>query len=151
MKLTEPSLPDLLYIVYNMRASDRREIFACRASDSADELAMAALSWGKFAWVAHHGDKPVAFIGAGQMWPGVWAVWMFATDDFRQIGFGLTKFVKRAMIPAVRQAGAHLAICWSIEGHDEAHRWLRCLGATAGEPIAGYGKNGEAFIPFTWR
>jgi hypothetical protein len=151
MKLTEPNLPDILYVAYAMREADRREIYATRFSESPDELAMSAIGWGKFAWVAHFEDRPVAYIGAGQMWPGVWTVWMFATDEFPKIGLPLTKFVKRSMIPAIRAAGAHLAMCWSIVGHDHAHRWLKCLGAEAGPPMPGYGKNGETFIPFTWR
>lgn len=151
MRLTEPTLPDVLYIVYNMREADRREIYATRFSENPDELATAAMGWGRFGWVAHYQDRPVAYIGAGVMWPGVWSVWMFATDDFPRIGLPLTKFVKRSMIPAIREAGAHLAMCWSIEGHDHAHRWLQCLGAVPGHPMTGYGKNGETFIPFTWR
>jgi hypothetical protein len=152
MKLVKPTLADVLYITHNMREWDRREILAMQWSDDLDELAMAAMRWGNdFAWVATKDHLPVAYIGAGMMWPGVWSVWMYATDRFPLIGLALTRFVRRCMIPAVKGAGFHLGICWSIEGHQTAHRWLEALGATRGSPMPGYGKGGETFIPFTWR
>lgn len=152
MKLVELNRPDLLHIVRNMREWDRREIFATEWSDDPEKFTDKTLAYaGEFAWLAGT-DRPIAAIGAGACWPGMWRVWMFATDDFRQIGLGLTKFVRKVMIPALLgDPNFQRAECYSMVGHDTAHAWLKVLGAQQiGPPVERYGKNGEDFLIFRW-
>lgn len=151
MKLVDLNFPDVFHVVSNMREWDRREIFATEWLDDPADYARTVCKYGSFAWVA--GDsEPIAVIGARAMWPGVWAPWMFATDAFPRISIGLTRFVRNNMIPSLRQTGAHRAHCLSMVGHEQAHRWLRLLGAEPeGDPLIGWGRNREDFQVFVWR
>lgn len=137
-----------LYVAANMRESDRREIGATRADESPERLAFDA-THSQFAFAAGQGE-PIACIGASFRWPGVFQAWMFATDAFEAVGFPLTRWVRRIMMPQIRLAGAHRVHCYSIEGHDDAHRWLERLGAVHETTHLRYGKGGEPFRVYAW-
>ena len=150
MILEAPTFDRLLYIAERMRDWDRREIYAARWTDDPFPLAAECLTYGDFTWIAGR-ERPIAFIGAAPMHPGVWSVLMFATEEFDRIRLSLTKHVIRVMIPALVNVGAHRAECHSLEGHEEAHRWLEALGAKRESVRPGFGKNGEDFVCFSWR
>ena len=137
------------FVASNMRASDAEEIAATRVADDRAQLAADAAGCAPFAWCAGVGE-PVACIGASFLWPGVWQAWMFATDAFATVGFPLTRWVRRVMIPGMKRAGAHRVHCYSIESHPEAHRWLEGLGAVHETTLPGYGKRREAFRVYAW-
>ena len=136
-----------LYVTTRLRAADAREIYATRIDEDPARLAADAAARVPFAWCAGKGE-PIACIGVVPLWPGVWEAWMFATDRFSEIGLPLTRFAKRGIIPAVAAAGAHRIHCHSIEGHDQAHRWLEALGAVRESEKTGYGKGGETFYVY---
>lgn len=150
MLLKAPSFGDVLHVAERMRPEDRREIFGTRWTDSNEDLARDVMRCGAFCWVAWTNDWPVAVFGAFPLHPGVWTVFLFATDDFRKIAFSLTKYVRRVMIPSLVKTGAHRAECRSIEGHTDAQRWLGMLGAKPEGFEAGYGRNGENYIKYVW-
>ena len=151
MNLSDITYDSALHVARNMREWDRKEIYATRWNESAEELASDVSAYGRFGWIAGT-TEPIAAVGAVPSWPGVWSVFMFATNDFRQIRFSLTSFVRRVIIPSLRDAGAHRAECASHIGHEEAHRWLELLGAhREGEPMREYGKDGSDFVRYVWR
>lgn len=138
-----------------MRAADREEIFALHYDyeEDADLIytsAILASAEKSVAWIAYNGTEPVAALGMNLLWPGVASVWMFATDGWLSVCFGLTKFAKRTIIPLLQDAEIHRAHCWSQDSHHVSHRWLERLGATHETMVPGYGKNGEAFCLFAW-
>lgn len=157
LALINPDPINVTWVARNMRQADAAELFATRYDDDPDALAVDILTrWGPMWWVAGnaHTQRPVAVIGATERWPGMWQVGMFATDEFGQIGLGLTKWVAQRMIPTIRetQFGVRRAEAFSIEGHDVAHRWLEMLGAVRDPvPLDGYGKGGETFHRYVWR
>lgn len=147
MEMRRPDFLSVMHVVSNMRESDRSEIFALRWNDSPLDL-VADCTWSHMSWVAHL-DEPIAVVGASPIHPGAWNVYAFATDRFREIAFDLTKFIRRVIIETLVCMGAHHAQCYSIEGHDDAHRWLEMLGATF-VPVPFYGRNGESFRLYMW-
>ena len=149
MRLGPITYGDALYIAEHMREWDRREVFAGLWTDSPYEVVQHALLW-KPGWTAYFGLKPIALVGAFPTHPGVWSVGMVATDEFPKIGKKLTRFVKRVMIPALVETGAHRAECCSMVGHEEAHRWLKLLGAHEEALHKGFGRGQEDFIRFVW-
>jgi hypothetical protein len=149
MRLAKLNEPDLLYVADNMREWDRREVFATRWDDDPAALTSAILAGGEFGWVAGN-DLPVAAFGAIPTWQGNWQVWMFATDDWKDVAFDVTRFIRRIMIPSLEQCGCHRAECRSMEGHEEAHRWLETLGAYKESDLPHYGRNGEMFYLYRW-
>lgn len=155
MALVAPCLADVNWICHHLRDWDRKEIFAARWSDDPDDMAIDTMTWlrGQYVFVARNRDTemPVALVGARQRWPGVWSPWMFATDDFGAIALPLTRWCKTRMIPELKSLGMRRADCMSIEGHDEAHRWMTMLGAKMlPQPYTNYGKDGETFYCFVW-
>lgn len=149
MKLVKLNLPDVLYVCHRLRAADRREVFALRFDDDPNLLAMEIVrSWGPLAWTAHHEHTPAAVFGATEMWPNVWSCWMMATDEYPKIALGMTKFVRRRIIPHLMESGATRCEARSIDGHTQAHRWIEGLGAVQEARLRRYGRNGEDFLVF---
>jgi hypothetical protein len=144
--------PELvLPVAQNMREWDRREIFATRFDNDPAALAANALQLGPIAWVSGLGDTPIAAFGCAQMWPGMFSMWLFATDDFGRIGISMTKLIVRSIVPMLFEAGAHRLEARSMEGHDDAQRWLEVIGAKReGGPLKSFGRNGEDFHTYTW-
>jgi hypothetical protein len=139
----------LRYVVKHMRAIDREEIFAMRPNDEDDALAADVMATGDLKWMLSL-ERPVCVWGAMPMWPGVWNVWMFATDEFPKVGLSLTKFVKNSEIPLLRRLGLHRAECKSLATHRTAHRWMEATGAVREARHSNYGRNGEAFYTYAW-
>lgn len=153
MRLAPLELLPALHVCRNLRAADIREIEATRwGSYSPEDLAIeVARVWtlNGYGWSVFGGDGlPVAFFGATQPWPGVFSAYMLATDDFPRVALPLTKFVKRVFIPYLRERG-HRIEARSIDGHTQAHGWLRLLGAGVEARMQRYGRNGEDFLIFT--
>jgi hypothetical protein len=152
MMLTELDLLSALYVMRNLRPADVRELEATRYGDlDRDALAYEITKvWtlNGHGWAAYGDGQPVALFGAAQPWPGVFSAFMLATDDFPRIALPVTKFVRRIFIPFLRQHG-HRVEARSIEGHDEAHRWLRVLGATEECRMKAFAKDGADFLVFT--
>lgn len=140
---------DILSIVTGMREWDRREVYACRWDDDPLTLAHQLAMSGDFGWVIGQ-ERPIAGVGAVPLWPGVWSAWMIATDEWPAVALPVTRFVRRAMIPALLRDGAHRVECDSMVGHDVAHAWLRVLGAVQEGPPRHRGRNREPFITFIW-
>lgn len=148
--IVRPLTPETaLYVAVNMRDSDAREIFATRRDEDRARLAADTARRGDFAWCAGDGE-PIVAIGVVFLWPGVWQAWMFATDRFDAVGFPLTRWVRRVMMPEIDRTGAHRVQAYSIEGHHQAHRWLEGLGAVHEFTHPNYGKNREPFRAYAW-
>lgn len=147
--LREAAYSELRFVAQNMRAADRKEIFATMWNDDPDMLSKNCLNTSAgMSWTMGK-NVPIAAVGAFPCWPGVWSVWMFATDRFPEVGLSMTKFIKKRMIPAIWNH-AHRAQCHSIYDHADAHKWLESLGAQRESVLKAYGKGGEDFYCYTW-
>jgi len=149
--IPEPPEADVALIARTMRERDRREIFATQWTDTTDELVNNVQRSGPFRWGAYVDDViPVAMIGAFPVRPMVWQAWAFGTNDWQHVALTLTKHVKGFMIPALEASGVHRVDATALADHEEARRWLTRLGATPGNPLVNFGKNGETFVTYTW-
>lgn len=146
------SLAAVEYLTLNMRAIDAAEIYSMRGHDNphllANEVVLAA-SYGK-AGIAEHNGRPCGIIGVSPLWPGVWTVWSFGTDDWPKAVLAMSRFGKRILKPFILARGAHRLQCESRIDHQEAHRWLIALGAKAEGRLRGYGRDGSDYIMFSW-
>lgn len=151
MKATELYPEGVHHVVERMRAKDREEIYATQWSDDGYAVANHILRVCDFGFVLHADDgEPVVCCGAVPMWPGVWSVWMFATDRFNEIALSTTKFAKRVFFPALEETGWHRLECRSLDSHAVAHAWLESLGAYKESETTRYGKLGERFFVYCW-
>ena len=151
MQLSTLVQPALEYVVANMREWDRREIFATRMPGrEAESLCEAVMAAGPVSWIGYYDDEPVTAFGCAPMWPGVWSMWLFATDKFQKIGMGVTKLAIRHIVPMLWEGGAHRLQCHSMEGHVEAQRWLEVIGARRETTLRNYGRDGQDFHVYAW-
>jgi hypothetical protein len=149
--LLEADPASIMRVASDMREVDRAEIFATRWTDSAIDLAEDICRIPGPKWVAHaDGAGPVAAYGAMPMWPGVWSMYLFATDDFQRVAWDVTRHIIRVMMPSLAIAKAHRAEARSAASHTEAHVWLERLGAKREATLKNYGRNREDFIVFAW-
>jgi hypothetical protein len=149
VNLAPLTYPDALWVAERMREWDAREVYAGRWTDDPADVARDVASC-RMGWSVSADGAPAAVLGARPIHPGVWSVWMFATPAWPRVSLSVTRFVKRVMIPALRATGAHRAQCASIEGHEEAHRWLEFLGAVRESTLHRFGRNGEDFHLYRW-
>lgn len=148
-----PELPSITpaaarHIVQHLRAQDRREIEATNWDMNPVRMVDKIMALESFTFYAKVNDTPAALIGGFPMWPGVWQVYAYGTDDFDRVAPTLTKFALRFMVPAITNSGGHRAQCDSIEGHDKAHRWLEMMGYENEGPMRKFGRHGETFYRF---
>lgn len=141
----------LTWIAKHLREWDRREIMATRWSEEPADLAREAALSGDTSWAALVDGIPAVAYGAFPMWPGVWSVWAFGTDNFRHAGREVTRHIRRAIIPGMAQVGARRAQAYSMDGHDDAQRWIKALGGKRESIAYGYGKGGEDFHLFVYQ
>jgi hypothetical protein len=147
----DPVARDLTFIAVNMRAEDRREIYATRFREDPVQIGLDGLNYSFKRWSASHDGQPVACGGASEVAPGVAKVWMFATDRWSSVSGTVSRYIRDTFIPDLMALGVHRAECLSIEGHDTAHRWLEWLGAVRECECPLRGKRGETFYLYAWR
>jgi hypothetical protein len=150
MQLITPNYGNMLWITSRMRKMDREEIYATRWSDDPKSLAADALTFTEMTWIAADDNEPVAAGGAMPLHPGVWSMWMFATDKWMNVALGATRHAKRVLIPNLRNTGAHRLECKSNASHLVAHKWLEMLGAKKESEVKEYGRQRENFFLYSW-
>lgn len=140
---------DLVAIGQAMRDSDRREIFATRFDEDVESLVDDLLASDPVGAVITATDhEPVAALGAIEMWPGYWSLWMFATDRWAQVAHETTRFAHQILRPALLRMGLRRGECRSALEHVTAHRWLSFLGGEVEAIYPAFGKGGETFVGF---
>ena len=154
LKISEPTREAVHLVAMNMRDRDFAEFSAVSHADSREELAdVLAERYGNFEGcvVGLAGGIP-ACVGATVMArPNVVTLLFFATDRFPEIALPATRFIKRELFSRLKKSGVHRIEAVSMDGHDDAHAWLKTLGLQPEtEPMRGYGKAGENFIQFAW-
>lgn len=149
MKISRLTREPALHVLNNLRDVDREEIYALRFDEDPGRVADELMLMDAFAWVMWHGDRPAIVLGAHEMWPGVWTVFCFGTDDFDALALPLTRFVKETMIPILfDDLGAHRLEADSLATHENAHRWMGLCGARKEAVKQKRGKGGEDFFTF---
>lgn len=149
MRLSHCSEACVWDVVENMRERDKQEIYGLRANEDPALVVRDVMHMANFAWVAWLDDMPQAVFGGGEIRPGVWSMFAFATDKFPRLALGLTRFAKKTVIPTLfDDLGAHRLQCESHEAHKDAHKWLKLLGASSESVLRGYGKDGSDYHMF---
>lgn len=147
-----------LRVILSMRAADAREVYASRPADDPWALfgdvhaTQAASLWFEMLFRPDLLGAAVAFFGVSPRAPGVGSAYMIATDELAPLdALALARRVRRVVIPAMIAAGLRRVDCESMEGHAQAHAFLRWAGATAAAaPRRAIGRNGEDFREFAW-
>ncbi len=139
----------VVYISRRMRTRDAEEIMPHLWSPTPEDLAAHSVHGGA-SWVALKDGQPVAAWGVQERLPQVWTVWMYATDDWPAVALSATRHIKSVVREHMISRGAVRADCWSMDGHDEAHRWLEVLGARREASLEDYGRNRQTYHCYSW-
>ncbi len=154
MRIEEPTEQSVRYVADNIRERDLAEFMAVSSASSEQGLKdglVARYAAGHDVFVAWLDDEPVAVGAMVQHRPNVVTLMFFATDKFNSIYMPLTRFIRQRLFPLYRNAGVHRIECVSLDGYDAVHRWIEMLGLQReGEPMRGYGRNGETFVQVAW-
>jgi hypothetical protein len=152
--LTEITNGALEYICMNLREIDRVEIFAIRPHESPLQLAYEAAyqirnaGRGRIAW---HNGRPAGVFAFCEMWPGMWEVWMFGTDDFSKCAVNLLRWCRKEANEILTVCNGRRLQCDVREGHPEAHKLILALGAIPEGPMMRcYGKDGSSYQRYVW-
>jgi len=117
----------VVYVARRMRDLDAEEIYPHLWNPTAENLAAMSIAHGRN-YVALCNGKPVVAFGAAERFPKVWSCWMFATDEWRDVAMSVTKYIRREFSKEIVATGAVRLYCWSMDGHDTAHKWLEAFG-----------------------
>lgn len=141
----------LLHVARHMRAADAAEIFALRFDDDRDRVAMEAKAHSRFGALAYAGAEPVAAIGAAEVTPGVFEMWLFATEAWPRVSRAVARYALASLVPALLADGGRRGQCLSLSTRSDAHRFLGGLGFVREAVLPGRGRNGETFFLYAWR
>ncbi len=95
-------------------------------------------------------DVPDPVAGPDQIVVDVAHTALNRADTLQRMGMYADPRGREIEIPGLEARGIHRAECLSIEGHDEAHRWLRWLGARREASLPLRGRDGETFHLYAW-
>ncbi|MFN7185436.1 MAG: hypothetical protein ACK5VE_03580 [Alphaproteobacteria bacterium] len=149
MIVVDPRFAEVRYVLENLRAKSREDVFGASDVDPAGYARYLANAPG-FHRAVYYQGKPAAVFGAIPMHKGVWSLYGMGTDDWISVWRLVTLVCKRDIVRAVLSAGAHRAECLSPATHEDTHKWLRFLGLDYEVPVPQYGKGGEDYILFAW-
>lgn len=153
--LTEIDLDSVHYVAFNLRQSDKEEIFNILEYDCPYRFGWEAFSVFRNkgrARIAWHNGRPAAVIGLVEERPSVWNISMFGTDDLKSVAFECMRWARDniAELGGPPFNGRRLQ-CDSHENHHEAHKFLLALGARKeGELMRNFGKDGSGYWRFVW-
>lgn len=151
VEVTTPE--NVRYVADRMRDSDYREFAAVSYAKDRKQLAniMVEMYGNHVGGMCVYDNEEAIGVGAmveGR--PNVVTLMFFATDKLPKIAYPLTRFIKHTVFPRYRENGVHRIECISIDGHDEAHRWIEVLGLKREARFEAFGKGGETFHQFAW-
>lgn len=144
---------DLEDICFRMREVDRAEIFNLRDYDSPYQLAWEAYSLitragrGRIAW---WNGRPTGVFAFTCQHKNLWDIWMWGTDDFRNVAVDLLRYARREANEILTVCNAKRLQCDSRVGHEDAHKMLRAMGAVPESTLRFYGKDGGHYIRYVW-
>lgn len=151
MTIKPATVEDVRQVALNMRDQDFTEFTATTFAASREELAdLLATRYGASGGVlcGCYKGKPTCIGGAYELWPNVITLLFYATDDFPKIGIGVSRFLKKNILPRFYALGINRVQAISHGEHKEAHRWLEVLGLEKEAEFPKYGKGGETFYQF---
>jgi hypothetical protein len=151
--LTEITHIDLEDIAFRMRESDRVEIFNLKDYDNPYQLAWEAYSVvtrsgrGRIAWWK---GRPTAVFAFTAHHANLWDVWMFGTDEFRNVAIDLLRYARREANEILTVCNAKRLQCDAREGHPDAHKMLRAMGGVPESTMRFFGKDGGHYVRYVW-
>lgn len=136
-------------LMSRLRARDVEELHECGMTPEAVALALQAPAVEFKLWRSLHG--PAAFVAFHAITPRALQISMLATDDWPFVARDVYRWGVRECRPRLLALGFTRAECRTMDGHDDAIRFLDRLGFRPECRLPGYGSSGRTFIQYAWR
>lgn len=144
--INAPTIDDLLYVGSWLCDADRQELALTRDPD--DYVSLARDAWeSRFKFVVLDEAVPTMAFGAKPV-KGIALVWGFKTDRGWPAIRGVTKFIRRTMIPALHDEGVRTAVCLVHPNNWSSQHWLRHLGFHPRATTRDFGTRHEEVLLF---
>lgn len=140
---------DLRFIVENLRKDDWRELSATTYMLDPEPYAQKIWNAGVFE-IFHARGEPAAACGWVPLWPGVVSLFAFGTDRWPEVAIGVTKYIRRFMMPTLAKARIHRAQALALADRDDVDTFLRSFDPTLVTEFPKFGGCGEDFRLYTW-
>lgn len=141
MSINDATLEDLAYIGSWLCDEDRQEMALTRDTRDYLKLARDALD-SAVCKVVLVNAEPVFAFGAKVEGQSA-SVWGFKTEKGWNSILTVTRYIKRTMIPALRDRGVRQAICLVHPDNRRSCKWLAHLGFRSEATLQGFGSHGE--------
>jgi len=143
----------LLHVLENLRPADQEEMDAIHGEGWAVPVIadiVFRLATKNCGWLFWHEGEPVAALGAYAMTPTCAGCWAFGTPAWPKVVLGVTRHVRRTMIPLLLRVGFHRAECRALFKRSDTKRWLTSLGWEPEAVLSEFGARREDFLLFAW-
>jgi hypothetical protein len=146
----------LNHILDNLRPDDEEELTAVRGEGfdrmkCALQLCQLVQMQGS-GWIFWRPDTgaPVAVLGSYAMTPTCAGCWAFGTTGWPFVVRGVTRHIRKVMVPTLLKAGFHRAECRALARREDTKIWLTSLGWKAEAALSEFGVRHEDFTLFAW-
>lgn len=142
------------YLTFNMRESDRAEVFGVWRHDDelrfAGEVTHILRNYGR-SQIAYINGIPAALFGFScHLKPKVYDVWMFGTSEFNKALFPLMRWCRNEANDILSIEKAHRLQAQSRADHFEAHKLIKAMGGIEECRLEAWGKDGSDYLMFKW-
>ena len=140
---------EIVEVVWHLRQRDRQELcaYGMKFRDAIEAFMAPCVLSRSFAC---HGS-PVAIVVFHALTPSALSVSMMATQEWPRVASNVLRWGTRIARPGLLARGFHRAECRTMEGHDDAVRFLERLGFKRECRLPGFGADGSAFLQYAWR
>lgn len=143
------SKSDLRHVIDNLRKDDLRELSA--TTYVFDPPAYTDKIWNAGVFqVFYAKDEPAGVCGWVPLWPGVVSLFAFGTDRWPEVAIGVTKYIRRFMMPTLAATRVHRAQALALADREDVDFFLRSFDPTLVTEFPKFGGSGEDFRLYTW-
>lgn len=136
------TLDDALYVIRNMRASDRAALRALQPTMTDEQFAIDRLQT-TYHCVLSAGPTPVAIGGVNVQPSGTAVAWLIATDEINKVGKSLVRFCNQFARELFEHGGVHRIEGYVLAGVPDCERFARFFGLQFEGTRRKAGANGE--------
>jgi len=141
----------LRYVIQNVRERDHNEIYALRFDQDPERFLQSQMHiMGDMCRIWERNGVPVSVQGVTPVWPGVWHMFAYGTDEWPKVVLSMTRWAWGFVIPAMCNV-AHRVEARAMITHTESRRWIESFGAREECVLSEYGKNRESFVLYVWK
>jgi len=143
-----PRLIDFLIICEGLRQVEREQLEAVWGIPyDFERVAASCYNLPNPKWMGVSDGKPVVAGGFVEQRPGVWEIWLAATDEAWEQPIAMTR-IARTLMREMFDGGAHRLQHTVLETNTEAQRWYRSIGLVFEGKMRAWGSKGENALIF---